>query len=248
MHAELLTATSLKPQHWTRNSFVLILRHVCLSNSSHHSHTASKDPTHTLANTFSYFRLVRLWNFRFCVKSILHYTITTVKLPLGRAFPPIVLPHHTDGEKECAPHSFTPPYRWGERVCPPLFHPTIQRGRKSVPPNSFTHRTDGEKECASNSFTHRTDREKECAPNSFIHRTDGEKECAPQLFHPPYRWGERVCPPLFTHRTDGEKECAPNSFTHRTDGEKECAPQLFYPPYRWGERVCHSCPVTPCHS
>jgi len=26
-------------------------------------------------------------------------------------------------EKKCAPHSFTPPYRWGERVYPPLFSP-----------------------------------------------------------------------------------------------------------------------------
>ena len=63
---------------------------------------------------------------------LLHYTITMVKLPLGRVFLPTVLLHRTDGEKECAPHSFSPPYRWGERVSPPLFHPTVQMGRKSM--------------------------------------------------------------------------------------------------------------------
>ena len=147
MHAELLTATSLKPQHWIRNSFVLILRHVCLSNSSHHSHTASKDPTHTLTNTFYYFGLVWLWNFRFYVK--VFYTILSQQSnylweehsPLlfcpiiqmvRKNVPPTFSPHRTDGEKEWAPHSFAPLYIWGERVYYTLFFPRIAMGIKSA--------------------------------------------------------------------------------------------------------------------
>ena len=57
-------------------------------------------------------------------------------------------------KKQCTPHSFSPPYGWGERVYPPLFFPTLQMGRKSglhsfspsvqwksesVPPTLFSH-------------------------------------------------------------------------------------------------------------
>ena len=50
-----------------------------------------------------------------------------------------------------------------------------------------------------------------------------KKQCTPHYFFPPYRWGERVYPPLY--------------FPHLTDGEKQCTPHYFSPPYRWGERV-----------
>jgi len=39
----------------------------------------------------------------------------------GKSVPPTVSPHRTDGEKECTPHCFTPPYRWGARVYYTLF-------------------------------------------------------------------------------------------------------------------------------
>ena len=57
-------------------------------------------------------------------------------------------------KKQCTPHSFSPPYRWGETVYPSLFFPTLQMGRKSglhsfspsirwksesVPPTLFSH-------------------------------------------------------------------------------------------------------------
>ena len=63
-----------------------------------------------------------------------------------RVYPPTLFPHLTDGEKECTPHSFSPPYRWGERVYPSLFSPTLQMGKNSVPPTLSPHLTDGEKE------------------------------------------------------------------------------------------------------
>ena len=76
-------------------------------------------------------------------------------LQMGKnSVPPTLFPHLTDGEKQCTPHSFSPPYRWGKTVYPPLFFPTLQMGRKSglhsfspsvrwksesVPPTLFSH-------------------------------------------------------------------------------------------------------------
>ena len=68
--------------------------------------------------------------------------------------PPTLFPHLTDEEKQCTPHSFSPPYRWGERVdytlfplqyggnlkvYPSLFFPIVIRWRKRVYPlHSFS--------------------------------------------------------------------------------------------------------------
>ena len=76
-------------------------------------------------------------------------------LQMGKnSVPPTLFPHLTDGEKQCTPHSFSPPYRWGERVdytlfllqyggnlkvYPPLFFPIVIRWRKRVYPlHSFS--------------------------------------------------------------------------------------------------------------
>ena len=113
--------------------------------------------------------------------------------------PPTLFPHLTDGEKECTPHSFPPPYRWGKTVYPSLFFPTLQMGRKSVP------------------LTY------------FPHLTDGEKQCTPHSFSPPYRWGERVYPSLiFPTLLMGKNSVPSTLFPHLTDGEKEWT-TLFFP-------------------
>ena len=112
----------------------------------------------------------------------IHVKTGLVPADKRNSVPATLFPHLTDGEKECTPHSFSPPYGWGERVYPPLFFPTLQMGRKSVPPTLFPH------------------------------LTDGEKQCTPHSFSPPYRWGERVDYTLFPLQYGGNLKVYPPLF------------------------------------
>ena len=84
----------------------------------------------------------------------IHVKTGLVPADKRNSVPATLFPHLTDGEKECTPHSFSPPYRWGKTVYPPLFFPTLRMGRKSglhsfsplvrwksesVPPTLFSH-------------------------------------------------------------------------------------------------------------
>ena len=145
-------------------------------------------------------------------------------LQMGKnSVPPTLFPHHTDGEKQCTPHSFFPPYRWGKTVYPPLFSPTLQMGRKSVPPTLFPH------------------------------LTDGEKQCTPHSFSPPYGWGKTVYPPLFLPtlrmgRKSGlhsfspsvrwkSESVPPTLFSHCNKMEKKSVPPTLFFPIIEGEKV-----------
>ena len=153
----------------------------------------------------------------------IHVKTGLVPADKRNSVPATVFPHLTDGEKECTPHCFSPPYGWGERVYPPLFSPTLQMGRNSVPSTVFPH------------------------------LTDGEKECTPHSFPPPYRWGETVYPPLFfptlqMGRKSGlhsfspsvrwkSESVPPTLFSHCNKMEKKSVPPTLFFPIIEGEKV-----------
>jgi len=135
-------------------------------------------------------------------------------------------------EKECTPHSFSPPYRWEGRVYYTIFPLQYGGNLKMCPTLFFPHRTDGKEECTPHSFFPTVKMERKSVLHSFSpsvrwkfenvphtlffsHHTDGEKECTPHSFSPPYRWRERVYYTLFSHRNKMEKKRVP--------------PTLFFP-------------------
>jgi len=61
-----------------------------------------------------------------------------------KSVPPTLFPHHTDGEKECTPHSFSPLYRWRERVSYTLF-PLQYGGNLKMYPTLFFPIIEGKK-------------------------------------------------------------------------------------------------------
>ena len=114
-----------------------------------------------------------MW-FRRCRVSYLKWLIFTICVPtiskqrwVRKSVLPTLSPYHTDGEKECTPHSF----------------PHHTDGKKESISHSFPHRTYGEKECTTLFFSFSMEEIWKCTFFPIVMRWE-KKSVPPTLFFP----------------------------------------------------------------